>query len=75
MQGEACTGLVFVDQAGVGAESGKAGFDRGADCEAKIKEETKATMRCIPLNQPATKGSCVYCGQASSEKGIFGKAY
>jgi prolyl-tRNA synthetase len=46
-----------------------------ADCEAKIKEETKATMRCIPLGQEAGEGICVYCGKPAKEKGIFGRAY
>src|ERR1700761_5488197 len=32
------------------------------DCEANIKEETKATMRCIPLEQAGGSGSCIYCG-------------
>ena len=54
---------------------------RQGDCEAKIKEETKATMRCIPLDQTlgglATGGSgkCVYRGQPAQEKAIFAKAY
>jgi prolyl-tRNA synthetase len=55
----------------------------GADCEAKIKEETKATMRCIPLDQTlgtgrsaaGGTGKCVYCGQPAREKAIFAKAY
>ena len=46
-----------------------------AECEAKIKEETKATMRCIPLDQPAAQGACILCGQPATEKGIFGRAY
>ncbi len=45
------------------------------DCEAKIKEETKATMRCIPLDQSGEPGKCVFCGQASKDKAIFAKAY
>jgi prolyl-tRNA synthetase len=45
------------------------------DCEAKIKEETKATMRCIPIDQPEGAGKCVYCGNEASEKAIFAKAY
>ena len=45
------------------------------DCERKIKEETKATMRCIPLEQSGEPGKCVFCGQASKEKAIFAKAY
>jgi prolyl-tRNA synthetase len=53
------------------------------DCEAKIKEETKATMRCIPLDQTlgtgrsaaGGPGKCVYCGQPAKERAIFAKAY
>jgi len=45
------------------------------DCEGKIKEETKATMRCIPLEQSGEPGKCVFCGQVSKEKAIFAKAY
>ncbi|HEY6464905.1 MAG TPA: proline--tRNA ligase [Candidatus Acidoferrales bacterium] len=47
----------------------------GTDCEAKIKEETKATMRCIPLDQEGGSGKCVYCGQPAQDKAIFAKAY
>jgi prolyl-tRNA synthetase len=46
-----------------------------ADCEAKIKEQTKATMRCIPLEQSGGAGGCVLCGQPATDKGIFGRAY
>jgi prolyl-tRNA synthetase len=46
-----------------------------ADCEAKIKEETRATMRCIPLDQEPGKGQCVYCNQPASERAVFGRAY
>jgi prolyl-tRNA synthetase len=45
------------------------------DCEGKIKEETKATMRCIPLEQSGEPGKCIFCGQTSKEKAIFAKAY
>ncbi|MBZ5694960.1 MAG: proline--tRNA ligase [Acidobacteriia bacterium] len=44
-------------------------------CEEKIKDETKATMRCIPLEQPGGSGKCIYCGAAAAEKAIFAKAY
>jgi prolyl-tRNA synthetase len=47
----------------------------GSACEEKIKEETKATMRCIPLEQPGGSGKCIYCGQASTERAIFARAY
>ncbi len=55
-----------------------------ADCEARIKEETKATVRCVPLagasadhrfGQPGGSGTCILCGQAAGEKGVFGRAY
>jgi len=46
-----------------------------AECEAKIKEETRATMRCIPLEQDAGAGKCIYCKQNARERAIFGKAY
>ncbi|HEX2981452.1 MAG TPA: proline--tRNA ligase [Anaerolineaceae bacterium] len=45
------------------------------ECEAKIKEETKATTRCIPLDQPGGTGRCVYCGAEAHEKVYFAKAY
>jgi prolyl-tRNA synthetase len=44
-------------------------------CEAEIKEETKATTRCIPLDQPGGSGVCVHCGKTASEVAIFAKAY
>src|SRR3981189_196855 len=46
-----------------------------AECEAKIKEETRATMRCIPIEQPGGSGACVSCGKPSTERAIFGRAY
>lgn len=47
----------------------------GKDCEAKIKEDTKATTRCIPLNQNAEPGKCIVCGKPAKEKAYFAKAY
>lgn len=45
-------------------------------CEAKIKEDTKATARCIPLEgQPGGKGKCIVCGNEADKKVIFGRAY
>jgi prolyl-tRNA synthetase len=51
------------------------GWCGSADCEAKIKEETRATMRCIPLDQAASAGSCVACGKPAAERAIFARAY
>jgi prolyl-tRNA synthetase len=44
-------------------------------CETKVKEDTKATTRNIPLNQPDTEGICVVCGKPSKRKVYFAKAY
>jgi prolyl-tRNA synthetase len=54
-----------------------------SECEEKIKEETKATMRCIPLDPTLDRtvapaggsGKCIYCGQPAQEKAIFARAY
>ncbi len=47
-----------------------------AECEKKIKEETKATTRCIPLNQEKDgHGKCIYCQADAAQKIYFSKAY
>ncbi len=46
-----------------------------ADCEAKIKQETKATNRGIPLDQPGGEGVCIRCGDPARERAIFARAY
>lgn len=43
--------------------------------EARLKEETKATARCIPLEQPGGQGVCFFTGQPATRQVIFGKAY
>jgi prolyl-tRNA synthetase len=45
------------------------------DCEAQIKGDTKATNRCIPLEQPGGKGVCIQCGKPATEQAIFARAY
>ncbi len=45
------------------------------ECEKKINEETKATIRCIPFDEPKETGKCIYCGKESKEIVIFAKAY
>ncbi|MGE5618119.1 MAG: proline--tRNA ligase [Sphingomonadaceae bacterium] len=47
----------------------------GAECEAKIKDETGATIRCIPLEAELEDGSCVWCAKPSGRRVVFGKAY
>jgi len=46
-----------------------------AECEARVKEETKATIRNIPLEQPGGTGPCIACGSAAKERALFGRAY
>jgi prolyl-tRNA synthetase len=43
--------------------------------EAQIKDDTRATLRCIPIDQPGGSGTCVYTDEPASEIAIFGKAY
>jgi prolyl-tRNA synthetase len=45
------------------------------ECEAKVKDETRATTRCIPLDQEQGSGKCVVCGQHATEKVIFARSY
>ena len=45
------------------------------ECEARVKEDTKATTRNIPLNQPEGEGTCIVCGKPSKRKVYFAKAY
>lgn len=44
-------------------------------CEAKIKEDTKATIRNIPFDREKEKGKCIVCGKESDGRVIFAKAY
>ena len=50
-------------------------WDGTPETEEKIKNETKATIRCIPLDAPAEEGKCVYSGQPSTKRVIFARAY
>ncbi len=50
-------------------------WDGTAETEQKIKEETKATIRCIPLNNTKKEGKCIYSKKPSTQKVIFAKAY
>jgi len=45
------------------------------ECETRVKEETKATTRNIPLDQPEKEGICIVCGKPSKRKVYFAKAY
>ena len=45
------------------------------ECEKKIKEETKATIRCIPLEGQGAEGACLYCGSRSRTRVLLARAY
>jgi prolyl-tRNA synthetase len=48
----------------------------GSDADEKrIQDETRATIRCIPLDQPGVAGQCVYTGQETTQQVIFARAY
>ena len=58
----------------------EAGFARAwwcgnAECEDKVKEDTQATIRCIPMDQPDSEGVCIVCGTRAKEITIFARAY
>jgi prolyl-tRNA synthetase len=58
----------------------KAGFisahwDGTAETEEAIKEKTKATIRCIPLNNDQEEGKCILTGKASKQRVLFARAY
>lgn len=50
-------------------------FNSSVEAEQAIKEETKGTVRCIPLEQPGGEGVCVYSGEPATEQAIFSIAY
>jgi prolyl-tRNA synthetase len=50
-------------------------WDGTAETEAAIKEKTKATIRCIPLNNPQQEGKCILTGKPSKERVLFATAY
>jgi prolyl-tRNA synthetase len=53
----------------------RAHWDGTSETENKIKEETKATIRCIPLDEEQEKGKCIYSGKPSRQRVIFALAY
>ena len=62
------------------ALDGEGGFisahwDGTAETEEIIKQKTKATIRCIPLNNPAEEGTCILTGRPSRERVLFARAY
>ncbi|WP_436488261.1 proline--tRNA ligase [Chitinophaga sp. ARDCPP14] len=50
-------------------------WDGTAETEEQIKDRTKATIRCIPLNNPQEAGKCILTGKPSKERVLFARAY
>jgi prolyl-tRNA synthetase len=48
---------------------------KDGDCELKIKEETKATIRVMPFDWKPTPGKCVRCGKDTDQRVVFARAY
>jgi prolyl-tRNA synthetase len=63
----------LIEEQGGFIESGWCG---NADCEAKIKEETKATIRVLPMGRNSAENkTCILCGEKANELAVFAKAY
>ena len=45
------------------------------ECEAKVKEDTKASTRVIPIEQPGGTGKCIACGEKADKKVYFARGY
>ena len=50
-------------------------WDGSGETEEKIKELTKATIRCIPIDNDLEEGSCIFTGKPSTQRVIFARAY
>src|SRR5690606_3444360 len=50
-------------------------WDGTPETEKRVKEETKATIRCIPLDNPLEAGTCIFSGKPSTQRVLFAKAY
>src|SRR5262249_33731807 len=62
------------------ADRARMGFVEGwwcgdGQCEAAVKAETQATIRCLPLEQPSGSGPCIHCERTGAKWAIFAKAY
>jgi len=50
-------------------------WDGTPETEKRVKEETKATIRCIPLNNKQEEGTCIFSGKPAKQRVLFAKAY
>jgi prolyl-tRNA synthetase len=53
----------------------KAAWCGSADCEAKLKDETGATIRVLPFEKEEPETGCIYCGQKAKETAYFARSY
>ncbi len=71
----------LANEEAAGMTEAKGGFARanwcgGRECEAKLKAETKATIRCMPLDdQKDIHGVCALCGQPAKHRAVFARSY
>lgn len=64
---------LFNEQGGGFVEAGWCGCP---ECEEKVSEETKSTIRCLPFDkQDSVSGSCIVCGKSAKHIAVFGKSY
>lgn len=52
-----------------------AGWCGDEACEAKVKNDSRATIRCLPFDQPDDKGSCIVCDRPAVAQAVFARAY
>jgi prolyl-tRNA synthetase len=50
-------------------------WDGSTEDEMRVKEETRATIRCLPIDAPEGKGTCVYTGRETDQVAVFGRGY
>ena len=72
---EANTWEEFVDLLDAKPGFISAHWDGTSETEDKIKEQTKATIRCIPLDNPGQQGKCILTGNESKQRVLFARAY
>ena len=59
----------------VGAGFALAWWCGSGDCEARLKDDAAASIRCIPFDQPEGTGLCAVCGKEAGERAVFARAY
>jgi prolyl-tRNA synthetase len=65
----------LADRAATNAGWNRTWWCGNAACEERVKQETKATIRCIPLDQPGGSGPCIACGETATQQVIMARAY